>query len=113
MVQATLFEALEAPRNEREARFLAFHQENPIIYQLWDRFTRQAIAKGYQRVGSQMIIERIRWETTINIIDARPDNGEALKINDHHKPYYARLWMKNNPNYKGIFGTRTVEGDNE
>ena len=75
--QPTLFEAMQAPRNEREARFLAFHEANPVVYQLWDRFTREAIAKGHKRVGSQMIMERIRWETTINIIDARPD-GEAL-----------------------------------
>ena len=110
--QPTLFEAMQAPRNQREARFLAFHQANPVVYQLWDRFTREAIAKGHKRVGSQMIMERIRWETTINIIDARPD-GEALKINDHHKPYYARLWMKNNPAHHGLFNTRSVEGDNE
>ena len=76
MEQATLFEAMEAPRNQREARFMDFHKTN------------------------------------INIVDARPD-GEALKINDHHKPYYARLWMKNNPNHKGVFGIRSVEGDNE
>jgi len=110
--QPTLFEAMQAPRNQREARFLAFHEANPVVYQLWDRFTREAIAKGHKRVGSQMIMERIRWETTINIIDARPD-GEALKINDHHKPYYARLWMKNNPAHAGLFNTRSVEGDNE
>ena len=112
MEQATLFEAMEAPRNQREARFMEFHRTNPIVYRLWDQFTKEALAKGYRRVGSQMIIERIRWETTINIIDARPD-GEALKINDHHKPYYARLWMKNNPNHEGVFGIRSVEGDNE
>jgi hypothetical protein len=44
MVQATLFEVLEAPRNQREARFLAFHQANPIVYKLWDKFTREALA---------------------------------------------------------------------
>ena len=112
MEQATLFEAMEVPRNQREARFMEFHRSNPVVYRLWDQFTNEAIAKGHKRVGSQMIIERIRWETTINIVDARPD-GEALKINDHHKPYYARLWMKNNPSHKGVFGIRSVEGDNE
>lgn len=112
MVQQSLFEALAVPRNAREARFLDFHQANPIVYKLWDRFTREAIAKGYQRVGSQMIIERIRWETNIVLTDSTAD-GEPLKINDHHKPYYARLWMRNNPQHAGIFGTRTVEGDND
>jgi hypothetical protein len=57
-------------------------------------------------------MERIRWETSIELVDARPDGG-TLKINDHHKAYYARLWMKDNPAHKGLFETRTVEGDNE
>ena len=110
--QRNLFDALEVPRNEREAKFMAFHKQNPIVYQLWDRFTKQAIERGYERIGSQMIMERIRWETSVAIIDARPD-GEAVKLNDHHKPYYARLWMKNNPAHKGIVSTKRVEGDNE
>ena len=110
MVQQTMFEALEAPRNMREARFLAFHQANPIVYQLWDKFTREALAKGQERVGAALIMERIRWETSIVLVDARPDGG-TLKINDHHKAYYARLWMKNNPEHK-VFETRSIEGDN-
>ena len=110
MVQATLFEALEAPRNEREARFMAFHKANPIVYRLWDQFTREALAKGHRRVGAALIMERIRWETSIRLVDSTP-NGELLKINDHHKAYYARLWMKNNPVHKGLFNTRSVQGD--
>ncbi len=54
----------------------------------------------------------IVWETSINIKDARPD-GKAVKINDHYKAYYSRLWMLKNPIHKGIFNTRKVEGDNE
>lgn len=108
--QRNLFDVLEVPRNEREARFLQFHKQNPIVYELWDRFTRQAIERGYERIGSQMIMERIRWETSVAIKDARPD-GETVKLNDHHKPYYARLWMRNNPAYKNIFSTRKVTGD--
>ena len=110
--QPNLFEQLQLPRNEREARFMRFHSENPIVYRLWDRFTHEALAKGHSRVGSQMIMERIRWETNVELIDARPDNKQ-LKINDHHAPYYARLWMDKNPEHKGLFSTRTVEGDND
>jgi len=110
MVQATLFEALDAPRNEREARFMAFHKANPIVYRLWDQFTREALAKGHRRVGAALIMERIRWETSIRLVDSTL-NGEPLKINDHHKAYYSRLWMKNNPVHKGLFNTRSVQGD--
>lgn len=110
--QATLFDALRVPRNQREARFLEFHESNPEVYQLWDRFTREALARGHDRIGSQMIMERIRWETNIVLHDHRPD-GEPLKINDHHKPYYARLWMEKNPQHDGVFNIRAVEGDVE
>lgn len=110
--QPTLFDQLQLPRNEREARFLEFHNENPVVYQMWDRFTRFAIMKGHKRVGAALIMERIRWETSMGLVDSRPD-GERLKINDHHKAYYARLWMENNPQYRGLFQTRTVEGDND
>jgi hypothetical protein len=110
--QPTLFESLQVPRNEREARFLEFHNDNPVVYQLWDRFTREAISKGHKRVGAALIMERIRWETNINLVDSRSD-GTKLKVNDHHKAYYSRMWMQNNPEHKGLFSTRTVEGDNE
>jgi hypothetical protein len=110
--QPTLFDQLQLPRNEREAKFIEFHNENPIVYQLWDRFTREAMTRGHKRVGAALIMERIRWETSINLIDARPDGGK-LKINDHHKAYYSRMWMANNPEHRGLFETRTVEGDND
>ncbi len=109
MNQISMFENLNLPRNVREARFVEFHKQNPIVYQLWDRFTHECISRGMSKVGAALIMERIRWETSVAIEDARPD-GQKLKLNDHHKAYYSRLWMKNNPQYKGIFNTRGVEG---
>ena len=54
MEQATMFEALDAPRNVHEAKFMQFHQANPIVYKLWDQFTREALARGVKRVGSAL-----------------------------------------------------------
>jgi hypothetical protein len=65
MVQQTMFEALEAPRNVHELRFQAFHKANPMVWHLWCQFTRQSLDSGLRRVGSGLIIERIRWETSI------------------------------------------------
>jgi hypothetical protein len=111
-MQQNLFEAFNVPRNIREAQFVKFHQENPKVYQLWDRFTKEAIAKGHTKIGSAMILERIRWETSVATVNARPD-GERLKLNNNFKSYYARLWMSKNPQHKDIFPTKRVEGDNE
>jgi len=111
-MQQNLFELLNAPRNKREARFEQFHAENPVVYKLWDKFTREAISKGYRKIGVALIMERIRWETNIELHDQINEEKE-IKINDHHKAYYARLWLKNNPQHKGMFELRTVEGDND
>lgn len=111
-MQRNLFELLNAPRNIREARFEEFHKKNPFVYELWDRFTREAIARGYNTIGVAAIMERIRWETNVILQDTKED-GQELKINDHHKPYYARLWLKNNPEHKGMFKIKSVEGDND
>lgn len=110
--QISMFESLDLPRNVREAKFNEFHKKYPVVYQLWDRFTRECISRGMKKVGAALIMERIRWETSVAIEDARPD-GKKLKLNDHHKAYYSRLWMKNNPQYKGIFNTRGVEGSED
>ena len=112
MNQQNMFDALSVPKNPREYRFEKFHEKYPIVYELWDKFTREAIDRGFKRIGCGLIIERIRWETSINIKDARPD-GKAVKINDHYKAYYSRLWMLKNPQYRNLFNTRKVEGDNE
>ena len=112
MNQQNMFEALSVPKNAREYRFEKFHQKYPMVYDLWDKFTREAIDRGMSKIGAALIMERIRWETSINIKDARPD-GKTVKINDHYKAYYSRLWMLKNPQYRNLFNTRKVEGDNE
>ena len=60
------------------------------------------------KVGAPLIMNELEGKLASHQ-DARPD-GEKIKINDHHKAYYSRLWMKNNPAYKGLFNTRGVEG---
>ena len=103
-MQQTFFDTLEVPRNQREARFLKFHHNNPKVYQLWDQFTNEAINRGYNKIGARLICERIRWETSIH-------TDEDIKFNDNYIAYYARLWMKNNTQHKNLFKTKTIEGE--
>jgi hypothetical protein len=36
--------------------------------------------------------------------------GEPYKINDHYSAYYARLFMRDYPEYDGFFRTRRTRG---
>lgn len=103
-----MFAKMNTPINMRDAKFRLFHEQNPQVYKLWDAYTKEALAKGVKRIGSQMIMERIRWEQKINI-----NTNDDFKLNDHLVPYYARLWMEKNPEYPKFFNTRKVEGQNE
>jgi hypothetical protein len=95
------------PTSRLEAAFWDFHQTNPKVYELFDRFTRYAIQRGRKRFSVSVIIERIRWETTIET------SNDDFKINNNHRAYYARLWMRDNPQHGGFFSTRETRGERD
>lgn len=85
-----------------EDRFWEFHQANPRVYTLFDRFARQVLGRGHKRFSSDAILHRIRWETRVETV------GDAFKINDHFSAHYARLWMAENPDHADLFATRAL-----
>ena len=94
------------PSNHIEAAFWIFHLANPMIYELFCGFTRRAIAKGYTTFSVSMIIERIRWETSVETYD--PASPGEFKLNNNYRAYYARLWMRDHPEWPNFFRTRTL-----
>ena len=53
---------------------------------------------------AEFIFNAIRWETDINA------TGE-FKINNNAKPFYARKFMKEHPQYNGFFRKRHSKAD--
>ncbi len=93
--------AHEDVANDNYTKWQKFHRDNPHVYQLIKRFTKQAIESGFKHYGMQTVIERVRWHTMIET------QGDQLKINNNHGPYYARLWMQDHPENAGFFHTRS------
>jgi|TARA_A100001201_G_scaffold142203_2_gene139727 hypothetical protein len=85
-------------------QFINFHKQNPNVYNLFKRFTKQAIKAGHTHLSSEMIINRIRWETSIT-------TNEEYKINNIYKPYYSRMFMNDFPKYNEFFRMRTSYAD--
>lgn len=92
----------ENPTNEIEKEFWEFHAANPKVYALFSRFTLDAINAGRVRFSQNFVVERIRWYTAIET------RGDDFKINNNYRAYYARLWMRDHPDFDGLFGTRTL-----
>ena len=82
-----------------------FHNENPEIYELVERFTFDAIRAGRKNFSINAIFERIRWFTSIET------RGDPFKLSNNHRPYYARHFMEMNPKYKGFFRIKGVPTD--
>ena len=87
------------------SEFKKFHQDNPQVYKLFVKFTHLAIGKGHNRLSSEMIINRIRWETEVET------NDPCYKINNDYKPFYARMFMAEHPQYKHFFNIRGSHAD--
>ena len=91
--------------NLLEQRAREFHLDNPHVYDLFERFTFEAINAGYRNFSVAAIWERMRWECMIETSDPE------FKLNNNHKAYYARWFMRKHPQYDGFFRTRTVHGE--
>lgn len=98
MTQYDMFDA----GNPHEKKFWEYHRENPQVYALFDRFAREAVARGRKHFSAYMIFERMRWYTIIET------GGDEYKLNNNYRPYYARLWLRKNPDHADLFEIRTL-----
>lgn len=83
-------------------RWWSWHKENPHVYELFERFSKEAINKGHTRLSAWLIINRIRWETMVET------SGDDFKISNDYIAYYARLFMAYNPEHEGFFRTKEL-----
>lgn len=85
-------------------RFLDYHIKFPRVYTLFERFALELLRNGREKIGAKMIMERVRWECYTGSKDE-----EGWKINNDYISHYARLFMKNHPEYSDCFETRAIK----
>jgi hypothetical protein len=90
------------------SEFQQFDEANPMIWDYFVRFADEAIRHGRTRLSVSLIIERIRWE-----VDIVTNSEDDFKLNNNHRPYYARKWLSLHPEMPGFFETRRVRCEAE
>lgn len=93
--------------NEKQTlteRFERYHRDNPQVYYFFKRFTFEVIITGKTKISHWLIINRIRWETEVEI-----NTIEPFRISNDFIALYARLFMKEHPQYAGIFNTKEMK----
>lgn len=91
---------------EKKKKWWAFHLNNPHVYELFNKYTHEAINSGARHCSPWLIIGRIRWETAIET------TSDDFKISNDFIAFYSRLFMKWNPRHKGFFKTKPMKGEN-
>jgi hypothetical protein len=96
---------LDDDESDPEVKFNNFHAKNPAVYENMVKMARDLRATGHKRIGMQMLIEVIRWQSMIQTTDA------DFKLNNDYGAYYARRIMAENPALDGIFETRKIRSE--
>lgn len=92
---------MKTRKDEITEQCAAYHKAHPEVWDMFVKFTRQAIARGYKNYSVYAIFERIRWEMEVG-----GDGENEFKINNNYRTLYARRFMKMYPEHDGFFRTR-------
>jgi hypothetical protein len=87
-------------------RWKVWTKDNPHVWDLFQKFTWDGVGKGRKKFSAWLVVNRIRWETSIET------TGEDFKIPNEFIALYARLWLKKHPDYP-VFNTKKMNGETE
>ena len=88
---------------ELKQKFNEWDIENPQVYNLFKRFTFEALDKGHKNLSAWMIVNRIRWETAI------VTTGNDYKISNDFIALFSRKFMEDFPEHDGFFRTKIMK----
>ena len=80
------------------------HVRNPVVWELFVKFTLELIARNFKHHSVRSVWHRIRWETP-----AGDDGVIRFKLGDHHAKFYGRRFMKEYPEHEGFFRSRNTD----
>ena len=98
-----LIEQLERDLEARKRKWWEWHKENPMVYEMFERFTFDAIRSGRQHYSHWAVVNRIRWDHEIET------KGSDFKISNDYIGFYARLFHAKHPRYDGFFRLKQLK----
>ena len=89
--------------SETKLKWWRWHNANPDVYDMFERFALDAIRQGHTNLSAWLIVNRIRWEV------AMETSGDDFKISNDFIAYYARLFHAKNKQHEGFFRTKKLK----
>jgi len=101
----TLFDVDDLPKTATlRDRFETFHARNPRVYEALEGMAAMMVARGRKRISIKMCVEVLRWNYYLQTTDP----SSEYRLNNSYSAYYARLLLKNHPDWDGLFQLREV-----
>lgn len=91
---------------ERHEEFIRFHEANPEVWELFERFCLEMILAGKSDFGAPVIWERIRWEVSLET-----RGNEPYRLPNIHRPLYARMFQESHPDLADHIATRPLRSE--
>lgn len=85
--------------------FQSFHNSNSKVYTYFSKLTKLKIKRGAKSLKAMDIVNEIRRDKRVKTTTMKT----GPKIDNNHVSFYARLFMKRNPEYNGIFKVRRLK----
>ena len=89
--------------NYLEHAFIAYHRENPHVYEQLRELALRAKASDYQP-GIGCLFEVLRYRQGVK----RGQGEELLRLNNNFRAYYARMLEEREPELQGFFKLRRL-----
>ena len=81
-------------------RFLAFHEQNPNVYQELETLALRLHERGRKWIGMRMLWETLRYN------NLETSTADPYRLNNSHVSFYARLLLKHHPELAGAIEIR-------
>lgn len=85
-------------------KFLAYHRQNPAIYQAFKQKAQALLRSGKKKYGAKAIMEVVRYEHDLQ------HPKDEFKISNSYTAYYARALTVWNPEFKDFFDFKEIRG---
>ncbi len=88
-----------------QTAFEKFHQENPLIFELFTKYAQEVKDIGFSHYSAKAVFERVRWHVAIKTVSTT----DKFKLNNNFTSRYARMLITMDSTFDGFFRNRTLK----
>lgn len=91
-----------------EVKYRNWIKLNPHVFELFERYTLIATARGAKRLSAWLVVNRLRWELEFETKGTDIYDSQ-FKISNDYIAYLARDFIEKHPEHEGLFKLKEMK----